>query len=397
MVREKVDYYTDCLLAINASIQPLLVILQLIVPLLGFMTEETAASFRIILTAIPAIITMPFIFVRKTRLLLLSFGIYLLLLLFYYALFPTSDTFIIGGEAFKLPFVSIITILSVYSIHDIYVFKRTLVILLRITAWFGIFFGYLFVQFSSILDKTYSMSFSYAVLLPILILFTTSKWYDLATSILCLLYVILIGARGTLFLAISFFIIYTIFFSKAKIIYSRIIIAILVFSCLRLAFPNFLSFEDSRTIKMLTSGDATNDTGRLEIYSFITEKIWERPISGWGIGADRQLLLDMGKPHSHNLILEIYVDFGIFMGSIFLLIIIWKTARKFFMLNIAKNRLFFIAIIIACVFPLMASSSFLINSNFALFVGLLISNFDEDSTYYISATEENDFPESDDS
>jgi len=51
----------------------------------------------------------------------------------------------------------------------------------------------------------------------------------------------------------------------------------------------------------------------------------------------------------------------------------------------------------ACVFPLMASSSFLINSNFALFVGLLISNFDEDSTYYISATEENDFPESDDS
>ena len=77
---------------------------------------------------------------------------------------------------------------------------------------------------------------------------------------------------------------------------------------------NILGFNllQSRNLRLMIEKSISYDSGRLPIYRDVLNKIWESPVFGYGIGADRVVT----GPHTyaHNIILELCVDFGVFAG-----------------------------------------------------------------------------------
>ena len=85
----------------------------------------------------------------------------------------------------------------------------------------------------------------------------------------------------------------------------------------------------SRTINKLENGSISGNSNRTEIWSLTLEMISERPIFGWGLGGEYYTLGKRFGDHiidnsstPHNGILQLWVNFGVFLGSGFILLII---------------------------------------------------------------------------
>ena len=169
----------DTYIAFAVGIQPLLVILQQVLLDVVHMDEVTATALRVALTAstmTPAIIISTF---RKPVLFIATYLIVFIALLLNSLVFPTNDVFI-KKEAFRflLP-VSIPSCLCLLTIHDFFVFEKTLckisivsflLVIIYVVAFFmGVFF-----------IEDYDMSFGYGCLLPMVILYSKDhKLYKL--------------------------------------------------------------------------------------------------------------------------------------------------------------------------------------------------------------------------
>ena len=70
----------------------------------------------------------------------------------------------------------------------------------------------------------------------------------------------------------------------------------------------------SRTLEMLAKGDIANDTGRIEIYEKLLEKLNCHPLTGLGaFGGESVVGL------SHSLYLDIFANFGYIVGSVLII------------------------------------------------------------------------------
>ena len=74
------------------------------------------------------------------------------------------------------------------------------------------------------------------------------------------------------------------------------------------------------------------DLMRVEIWGFALRFIFQRPIFGWGSGYFPLALENetgVWKGHPHNLILEVYFNFGIIVGSILLIFVLTLITKSF--------------------------------------------------------------------
>lgn len=120
--------------------------------------------------------------------------------------------------------------------------------------------------------------------------------------------------------------------------------------------------------KILNYQDFSN--GRSDIWNLLIQQITDHPILGNGIFADRQ----ENMAYAHNMITEMLFDYGIFLGSIWVVWICIKTFRTIIVAIVSGNDCYLsivLIVIIGAFGKLMLSSSYLIDPLFYFAIGLL--------------------------
>lgn len=364
-------FKSDFFLSFAVLFQMIVVTIQLLLPLLGITDTETAAKYRILITLVTYMPGIIILLQKKWSLLAITFSNYFLFLFFNYAFFPDSHQFIEGSQAYTLTPISLLSILFMKSIKDFSVFTKILLWISR--ASFILSLAYLWAcNYSSFrdYDDAYSMSFGYSMLLPAMYLFTQST-LDRILSFILFVLILLLGSRGPIVVLAMYYAVDMLFLNKVKDKAKMIALAILVV-VVGLAFlPRYVDLESSRTLNLLNQGVfVSHDSGREEVvYSKIRPYLYDSPIFGHGVGADR-LFLD--GSYAHNIFYEVLVQYGFFCGSV-LIISFFLWLLKMFRNRIIKNYLggrpMFIMMLLYGFVPLLVSNSYLISFPFCLMMG----------------------------
>lgn len=366
----------DLYLSFVVLFQLIVTTLQLLLPLLGIASVETAASYRVIITLLTYLPGAIIVARRKTIPIIAAFVAYFSVLLISYVLFPASHKFIESSQALTLTPISILTILFVVSIRDFENFKKVLLYVARASVAIALLYAVAnTLSPFKYLDRTYSMSFGYGMLLSAMFLFTQQGYIDKTMSFLLFALILIAGSRGPIVVLAIFYTYYTLFLSSGKTKRRMIpVVAIAVVAAVTI-LPRLESFQNSRTMFLLKEGELfSHDSGRDEnMYSVVGPKIMERPITGWGIGGDRYFL-DGG--YSHNIFLEVYIHYGIFIGTVLFAWLFFYCIRMFFSpwtKHMPGERGILVMMFLYGFVPKLVSGSYLIDFSFAIFIGYLIS------------------------
>jgi hypothetical protein len=132
---------------------------------------------------------------------------------------------------------------------------------------------------------------------------------------------------------------------------------------------------DSRTMDMLTGNELFSTSTRDSIYELSMFYIRSNLYDIKGLFADRYMLriTDSWIAYPHNLILELMMDFGVILGGLFSLIILFKFVLRLVRGNIEKSTIIGI-IATSILVRLMVSSSFMIEGCFYTVLGLLFNS-----------------------
>lgn len=359
----------DYILSFAAVIQPFLVILQQCLISVLNIPIESSTKYRVVMSAIPIIFAFVYIIKRNFKLTLYVYAIVLSVLSINLLLFPENETFLLSlSFRFLLPIVIPIT-LSVISIKKWDIFMKCMYSISWAVFFITSFYAYFYFMDFFIIDN-YNMGFSYSLLLPSIILYNHKKWYSITASFLMFIVIIAVGSRGPA-IVFSLCILYDFFVNNRKYLLILILSLSFLFS-----ISNYLFLEiekigiKSRTLFLLLEGKISSDSGRKDIYNVIINKIYESPLIGSGLYADRTILGGTSGAYSHNLFLEVYLNFGIIIGSILLLYLFLKTIITYIKIGY-NERILLVLFFILSVIPLMFSGSYLTDYTLALFIGIL--------------------------
>ena len=355
-------------LAIYAVLsQPVLVLIQhIMISVLG-MSEDSTTIYRVLGTAMLMLPAILYGFLRRPR---ESFLIYLgfLALCVATSLFWPANADYLWAEALKftVPMVLSAT-LCLWAIGDMDLCEHCLY---RVSwAIVGLTFLYVLSLLRGVFDFAgYDMSFSYALLLPSIVLYAKKTWLSVPAAFFLILIVLVIGSRGVV-VAFFLYIFYDAFFDDHRVLVPLgIVVGIII-----ILIPIFMSFlEDlgisSRTLELLLMGEGGNLSNRDELYELAWGELRESPIFGLGIYGDRPLT---GGFYCHNFFLEVCVHFGMFLGPLILVIfmglivVVWSKLDR-------KNRATLMRYFCAGFVPLMVSGSYLSENSFGIFMGVFL-------------------------
>ena len=225
------------------------------------------------------------------------------------------------------------------------------------------------------------MVFSYTLLLPYLfhlagILYNKNK-FDFIFFIIETYYMITYASRGT-FLCVFFYIVFYIIANLKKEkrlkIFKYFTVIFLVFLVLYLTdmlclFNQYLIDNGiyNRTLDMLVNGNLFYNNGRFNIFTDYFNYIIRKPIFGWGIGADKVIGF-----YPHNIIIELFFNFGLFAFFIFGYIF-FKIKQKIHNISYIEKNIILI-FLSAGLIPLFFSGTYLEWINFWILLGLIFYN-----------------------
>lgn len=134
---------------------------------------------------------------------------------------------------------------------------------------------------------------------------------------------------------------------------------------------------ESRTLEMLTSDELFSTSTRDYIYESSLYYIKSNLFDIKGLFADRYFLRlsDDWIAYSHNMILEIILDFGVIIGGFITLIIFFQYFKQIRKAKIEKRSVIGVLATIVII-RLMVSSSFMIEGLFYTVLGLLFNPYD---------------------
>lgn len=328
------------------------------------MSPEESTRYRVILSAVAIIASLPFLIKRNLKLLIITYSIVGFVYAFH-MLFLTDTVPYWNNEGLKfLVPISIPIILCMVSIKNINYFCLAIKHISYACAILGLLFGWCTFTGRFVLSE-YSMGFGYCILLPMLVLFYQRKFYSIIISFLLFILLVVYGSRGPL-LTVAIFLLYMLIKKKSYGLVGLMAILGVV------GFTAFVSYIDSlgissRTVSMFLGGNIDAESNRDVIAQKAIELIKSNPITGYGLFGDRKPVGDW----CHNIILEVFCDFGVILGSVLLLILFHSVFKAFIKLKGIYKDIFAMFIAYAFV-PMFVSNSYLTDSNFALFVGLLL-------------------------
>ena len=242
-----------------------------------------------------------------------------------------------------------------------------------------------------------NLVFSYTLLLSVLIHIVELKQKKKITILLVVLFelgmLLTYGSRGTLVCLMVFVLLFLLKTMNRKEKIYLLLAGIIMLIGYQIAYRTgmlrqlFQMLLDNgkyiRVLDLLSSGEFFSNNGRFDIYMEYFNYIIEKPLFGWGIGAD----LCIGW-FPHNIIIEIVFNFGVF--SVVIFYIMAKLVKNMFFVfwKIDTNSLSLI-LLISGVFPLFFSTSYLEWMYFWIFLGLLINLYMNKNTLCNNLNEKN--------
>lgn len=243
---------------------------------------------------------------------------------------------------------------------------------------------------NSVIHLSYNMTIGYegviSGLLFIWIYKSSNKIFYLIFSIVAIGISLVWGSRGCLLCYAIYLIIFILTQKPSrKILYMSLVIILLLIVFIVIGIENVISLFlkifsilgfSSRNFSGFTSFSSfiNNDSGRRIIWNYLLEKVWEKPIVGYGIRGDNTLLsLYTGTTtfYSHNIFLELVVSFGIPVGMLlvlFLFQLIYRSIKR------CPKELFgaFICMISYNIGNLIVSNTFWFSTGFWIMIGMSI-------------------------
>lgn len=156
-----------------------------------------------------------------------------------------------------------------------------------------------------------------------------------------------------------------------------IIVLIIIFSSQKImmslisglsSFFSEIGFS-TRIFDMFINGELTLSEGRNKITEQIVVGIKNNPVFGYGILGDRIIT---GGSYAHNIILELWCQFGIIFGTVFLLSVLFIVFYAMSKTKIKEDLKFIILLVCLVFVKLFLSSSYLIEPYFYFLIGVCI-------------------------
>ncbi|MDO5026708.1 MAG: O-antigen ligase family protein [Tissierellia bacterium] len=192
---------------------------------------------------------------------------------------------------------------------------------------------------------SYDLNFGYNLVLPACTFFYNGmkkdKKVQLLFSIISIFMILIAGSRGP-FLAISIFLglYFLINFIKSEnkrryIVFFILVLALVIILTRKNTIHSIQIFLDnlgisSRTIDKILEGDIADGSGRGTIWTAAINHIKSNPLGSGAMGAREVLHRIHNVGHPHNFFLEIFIDYGIVLGSIFILAMLAGSGRVLF-------------------------------------------------------------------
>lgn len=229
----------------------------------------------------------------------------------------------------------------------------------------------------------YSMTLSYYMLLPMIIyldeLMDGFSIHILIRAFVSFIIIVSIGSRGAI-LCIIIFIFLKYVRAYQKLNYKKVITQLGILSIgiffflktgdiLEFVYNLLLRFGiRSRSIFIFLKKDIYL-SGREDIYKVVYEAIIKNPLTGNGVAGDNYIL-NGGFPH--NIILEIFSDFGLVFGLIILLTIFFKVVWLFVEKDNLTIKLGVIWMSLGFI-HLFVSGTYMTDVKFWIFIGVLFN------------------------
>lgn len=277
--------------------------------------------------------------------------------------------------------ISLPSFVLAYSLTDYSLFYRTMKQFAKYIFSIGIVVS-AFVIFGVLDLGTYSMSFSYYMLLPAIIFLNEAlnnyRVREITYLFISLLIILLLGSRGPL-LSLAVFFLFKLFNkysmknvkSMLKLMTLLVTLTFLFFyfsDIVKIINEVFVSKGIySRTLKLF-SNNLTYVSGRDEIFNVLLDEIRKYPIFGLGIFVDRRILYGRNE-YAHNIFLEIILNFGIINGLILIFLLLFIILIPMFSRTNKYKDLYIVWFSIGFV-HLLISSSYLIDLKFWILLGL---------------------------
>ncbi len=130
----------------------------------------------------------------------------------------------------------------------------------------------------------------------------------------------------------------------------------------------------SRTLYEMVYGESVFALhGREDIYLLFAKNASHMLLKGYGLAGDRVFLEDTVHLYSHNVFLEIWIEFGIIAGSCLLYILFVLLLYPMKKRYVSKDHLVYIILFSVIIGKLLLSSSWIQEPLFYLLVGLALS------------------------
>ena len=347
--------------------------------LFGTPYQSTVQAISKLIVGLVYIWALPYVLKRIRMFFLISLWIASIIFLFHFLIFPDNSEYIldIGLSFFITCWPAFVYALSIRELH---ILKRIMAKASFYIFIIGTLLGF-FILGGRVSIGVYSMPLSYYLLLPAIMysdmFLERFRIKHGLMAVIATILIILIGARGPLLCLGVYIMLRMGKYFESRRIYT-VFLYILFWVSLIVLFVYFQTIMEfvynlyvkhgyySRTLWLLTQPTVFM-SGRDRIYQeAMTHIFGDRYLFGYGIGGDRIIL---GGMYVHNFYLEVLLNFGVLFGG---LIALFVTLLLFTLLLTTDRERYnmYITWIALGFVPLMVSSSYLININFWILLGL---------------------------
>lgn len=239
---------------------------------------------------------------------------------------------------------------------------------------------------------TVASNLIYVVLLATYSSVKQGKWFSLLLCVVCWLPMLLYGSRTMLFGILGVFFLSFLLSLKRMSFGKQLVVMTLLIVCVIIIAINFDTlfkwlydvFPTSRTLQYLVAGDIFDDSNRFVYYDRIKNSLSLYPFKVYGFLGDRIYyaeqsvdILSAGEiesMYSHNVPLELCMNFGLLPGVFLNLYFMYKIVRCFGMLSKGNGGAFQIVFVIflgVTLVNMIVSVSYLNEYSIWLIIGLV--------------------------
>lgn len=226
------------------------------------------------------------------------------------------------------------------------------------------------------------MNRAYVLLSQLLVVigftFKNVNAFNIITSVVGFIFLLMCGNRGSVIILLTFVLIYVALVTEKKrriVLCTIIIVATVIVSANFEIIVGFLMIAFSqigmstRIFERVLEGTFMVSQGRNAISKTLWSAICKNPVFGYGIASDRLV----SGSYAHNYVMELWVSFGLIIGSLVFLATIYLILRAWFVTKDKESKIFLLVLICVSFLKLFISSSFLEEGMFFMLLGFCIA------------------------